>query len=91
MNSKTLVSSHNSHERIIKKVSGFIPKTVTIFQGLFTDDTLDFQGPPIATRNIFHKIVQTCTFPVYSYKALRLELFASPTSLHFSVHMSYAS
>ena len=32
--------------------------------------------------------VQKCTLPVYSNKALRLELFASPTSLHFSVHLS---
>ena len=43
-----------------------------------------FQGPP--TRNIIQsQIVQKCTFPVYSYKALRLELFASPTSLKFSL------
>ena len=52
----------------------------------FSRTTLDFQGPP--TRNIISQIVQKCTFPVYSNKALRLELFASPTSLHFSVHLS---
>ena len=48
--------------------------------------TLDFQGPP--TRNIISQIVQKCIFPVYSNKALRLELFASPTSLHVSVYWS---
>ena len=47
---------------------------------------LDFQGPP--TRNIISQIVQKCTFPFYSNKTLTLELFASPTSLHFSVHLS---
>ena len=52
----------------------------------FSRTTLDFQGP--ATRNIISQIVQKCTFPVYSNKTLRLELFASPTSLHFSVHLS---
>ena len=46
----------------------------------FSRTTLDFQGPP--TRNIILQIVQKCTFPVYSNKTLRLELFASPTSLH---------
>ena len=45
-----------------------------------------FQGPP--TRNIISHMVQKCTFPVYSYKALRLDLFASTTSLNFSVHLS---
>ena len=53
----------------------------------FSRTTLDFQGPP--TRNIIiSQIVQKCTFPVYSNKALRLELFASPDSLHFLVHLS---
>ena len=46
----------------------------------FSRTTLDFPGPP--TRNIILQIVQNCTFPVYSNKTLRLELFASPTSLH---------
>ena len=52
----------------------------------FPKTTLDFQGPP--TRNIISQILQKCTFLVYSNKALRHELFASPTSLHFSVHLS---
>ena len=47
----------------------------------FSRTTLDFQGPP--TRNTISQIVQKCTFSVYSNKAFRLELFASPTSLHF--------
>ena len=56
-------------------------KIKTIFQGLFKD----FQGPP--TWNIISQIVQKCTFPVRSKKTLRLELFASPTSLQFTVHL----
>ena len=66
-------------------ITGFIQKIATIFKD-FSRTTLDFQGPP--TRNIISQIVQKCTFPVYSNKTLRLELFASPTSLHFSVHLS---
>ena len=69
--------------------TGFIQNNATIFRGLFKDfsrTTLDFQGPP--TRNIILQIVQKCTFPVYSKRTLRLELFASPTSLHFSIHLS---
>ena len=49
--------------------TAFIQKIATIFQ-----------GPP--TRNIISQTVQKYTFPVYSNKTLRLELFASPTSLH---------
>ena len=46
-----------------------------------------FQGQP--TRNIISQIiVQKCTLPVYSNKTFRLELFASPTSPHCSVHWS---
>ena len=60
-------------------------KIATIFQGV-PRVTLASQGPP--TRNIISQIVHKCTFPVYSNKALRLEPFASPTSLHFSVHLS---
>ena len=41
-----------------------------------------FQGAP--ARNIISQIVQKCTLTVYSYKALRFELFTSPTSLHDS-------
>ena len=57
----------------------FIQKIATIFQGRFKDHLLGMQ---------FHRLYKKCTFPVYSNKALRLELFASPTSLHFSVHFS---
>ena len=64
--------------------SGFIQKIATIFQGLFKDH-IRF---PRTTRNIISQIVQKCTFPAYSNKTLRLEPFASPTSLHFSVHWS---
>ena len=52
----------------------------------FSRTTLDFQGP--TTGKITSQIVQKCTLPAYSNKALRLELFASPTPLHFSVHLS---
>ena len=82
-----VIANPQTHELI--RVRGFIQKIATISQGLFKDfsrTTLDFQGPP--TRNIISQIVQKCTFPVYSNKTLRLELFASPTSLHFSVHLS---
>ena len=41
----------------------------------FLRSTLDFQGPP--TRNIISQIV-----------TLRIELFASPSSPHFSVQWS---
>ena len=61
--------------------SGFIQKIATIFQGLFKDHVLDFQGPPTAsTRNIFSQILQKCTFQVYSCKTFA---WTSPTSLHF--------
>ena len=46
-----------------------------------------FQGPP--TRNIISQIAQKCTFPVYSYKPVRLEMFASPASLKLIVNSSY--
>ena len=46
----------------------------------FSRTTLNFHGP--RSRNIISQIVQKCTFLVYSNKTLRLELFASPTSLH---------
>ena len=65
--------------------TGFIQKIATIFKD-FSRTTLDFQGPP--TRNIISHIVQKCTFPVYSNKTLRLELFVSATCLQFSVHLS---
>ena len=62
-----------------KAKTGFIQKIATIFQD-FSRTTLDFQGPP--TWNITSQIVQERTFPVYSNKALRLELFASSTFLY---------
>ena len=47
----------------------------------------DFQGPP--TRNIIsHITVKKFSFSVHSNRTIRLELFPSPTSLHFSVHLS---
>ena len=62
-------------------------KKLQLFFKDFSRATLDFQGTP--TRNIISQIVHNCTFPVYFInKALRLELFASPASLHFSVHLS---
>ena len=48
----------------------------------FSRTTLDFQGPP--TGNIISQFVQKCTLPVNSYKALRLEQFTSPASVHDS-------
>ena len=59
---------------------------ICLYKGDFSRPTLDLQGPP--TRNIISQTVQKCTFPVYANKTLRFELFASPTSLHFSVHLS---
>ena len=56
------------------------------YKGDFSRATLDLQGPP--TRNIISQFVQKCTFPVYSNKTLKLELLASPTSLHFAVQLS---
>ena len=64
--------------------TGFQIKLQPFFKD-FSRTTLDFQRPP--TRTIISQIVQKCTFPVYS-KTLRLELFASPTFLHFLVHLS---
>ena len=71
--------------RVHTKNSNHFSRT---FQGLFKDHIRFFQGQP--TRNIISQIVQKCIFPVYSNRTLRLELFASPTSLHFSVHLSYS-
>ena len=70
----------------LKGSTGFIKELQPFFKD-FSRTTLDFQGPP--TRNIISQIVHKYTFPVYSNKALRLELFASPTSLHVSVYWSY--
>ena len=63
------------------KKKGFIQKIATLFQGLFKDDIR------FSKRTMISQIVQKCRFPVYS-KTMRLELFASTTSLHFSFHLS---
>ena len=68
-----------------ERTQGSYKKLQPLFKG-FSRTTLDFQGP--STRNIISQIVQKRTFPVYSNKTLRIELFASPTSLQFSVHLS---
>ena len=56
------------------------------FQGLFKDQ-VDFEGPSTKEYNQFTEL-QKCTFSVYSNKALRFELFASPISIHFPVDWS---
>ena len=61
---------------------GFIQKIATIFSRTFQRPHFHFQGPPI--WNVISQIVQKCTFAVHSNRTLRLELFAPPTSLHFS-------
>ena len=58
------------------------------FSTTFQGQPFNFQGPPTTKLNIILQTVQKCTFPVYSDKTWGLELFASPTSLHFSVHLS---
>ena len=52
----------------------------------FSKTTFYFQGLP--NRKLISLIVQIFPFPVISNRTLRLELFAPPTSLHFSVHLS---
>ena len=64
--------------------TGFIQKLQPFFKD-FSRTTFNFQKLP--TRTIISQIAQKCRFPVYS-KTLRLQLFASPTSLHFSVQLS---
>ena len=81
----TIISSKSKLCSKKNELQGSYEKLQPFFKD-FSRTTLDFQGPP--TRNMISQIVQKCTFPVYSNKALRLELFASPTSLHFSVHLS---
>ena len=69
---------------VISVRTGLKQKIATIFRGpnkIFKDHLL-------ARNYTISQIVQKCTFQVYSNKALRLELFASPASLHFSVHLS---
>ena len=58
----------------------------TVLQGLFKDH-IKFSRTTYQEYNNPQRVYK-CTFPVYSNKPLRLELFASPTSLHFSVHLS---
>ena len=42
----------------------------------------------ISCRKLISQIVQKFTFPEHSNMTLGLELFAPPTSLHFSAHLS---
>ena len=63
---------------------GFIKTNATILQGLFKDHIIFLR----TTYEDNSQTVQKGTFPVYSNRTLGLELFASPTSLHFSVHLS---
>ena len=63
-------------------------QAIALSQGSYKKLQPFFKDFSRTTRNIISQIVQKCTFPVYSNKTLRLELFASPTSLHFSVHLS---
>ena len=70
--------------------TGFIQKIATIFPGLFTDFSrtkLNFQGPP--TRIVISQMVYKYTFQVQADRFLRLQVFALPPSLHFSVHLSF--
>ena len=83
MEGLTSEGAYNRTKKSVSKRQCSYKKLKPFFKD-FSSITFDFQGPP---RNIFSQIVQKCTFPVYSYKALRLELFASPTSLHFSGHL----
>ena len=66
------VSQSLNQPQIIQSVQGSYNKLQPFFKA-FSRTTSDFQGPP--TRNTISQIVQKCTF-------------ASPTSLHFSVHFS---
>ena len=63
-------------------------QAIALSQGSYKKLQPFFKDFSRTTRNIISQIVQKCTFPAYSNKTLRLELFASPTSLHFSVHWS---
>ena len=61
-------------------LAGFIQGSYKKLQPFFKDFSITFQGQP--TRNIISQTVQKCIFPVYFNKTFRLDLFASPTSLH---------
>ena len=77
------IQIHLNQSCALRKMKQGSHKKLQPFFKDFSRTTLEFQGP--ATRNIILQIVQKCTFPVYSNKTFRLELFASLTSLHFSV------
>ena len=55
-------------------------KIATIFQGLFKDHVLDFQGPPTVLGIYFYRFYKNA-----HSKSIRCKTFAwtSPTSLHF--------
>ena len=66
--------------------TGFIQKKCNHFLRTFKllfKDHIRFSRTTYQEYNFTEK----CTFPVHSNNTLRLELFASPTSLHFSVHL----
>ena len=87
-------AGHNNWDKILnhsqRDLSSFLKTLVVGLRRVWTNVRVHtkncnhfsrtFQGLP--TRNIISQIVQKCIFPVYSNKTLRLELFASPTSLH---------
>ena len=65
--------------------TGFTRKIATIFKDL-SRTTFNFEGP--TTRNVISHIAKKCTFSVHSNKTIKLELFPSPPSPYFSVHLS---
>ena len=66
-------------QRSYKKLQPFVQD--------FSRTSFDFQGQP--TRNVSHRFVhKIMSIPSPSLQTLRLELFATPVSLHFSVHLS---
>ena len=65
--------------------SGLIQKIAVILKD-FSRTTSDFQALP--TRNVNHRFVHKCKLPLQAKRTSRLELFAPPVSLYFSVHLS---
>ena len=63
-----------------------LPQYLQSFQD-FSRTKLNFQGLP--TRNVISQMVYKCTFPVQANRFLRLQVFASSSFLHFSVHLSF--
>ena len=62
------------------------------FHGFFKDH-IRFSRTTYQECNIISPIVQKCIFstlPVHSHRVLRLELFPPPTSLYFSVRLSFS-